>query len=550
MRSSIRPLFRPRSPARLGLVSGLWCLLLLVGAGEVRAQAQTPSARPPSSPLIDAARAFRSGQDDDVETLVAALDDERALVLRAAAHAARGRVDQAAALLARPASAEPGGDAALELGLLLRTRGRMPESDRLLTVVLERNGRADDQASLVRAGRAARGLSRFEQANGFFRAATMLGVDDPAIPTNWGELFLEKHNQADALRSFRQAMQVDRTYAPALVGLARSMADTNPPVAREIAARALIANPSFVPAHVLLAELALDDADRTAGREAIAHALAVNPDSLEALSLEAAIAFLEDRPDDFEAGVRRVLALNPAYASVYRVAGAQAARHYRFDDAVALARRAVALDPDDPRAHAELGMHLMRTGDEPAARAALDRAFSLDPYDAVTYNLLGLLDTLDTFVTVEDGPIVLRLHPDDAAVLREHALPLARDALRTLSARYGLTPQGPILVEMFPRHDDFAVRTLGPARHDRRPRCLLRSRRDRRLAARAAAEHLQLAGHALARDGARDHAADVQAARAALADRRHLGLRGTPRAPRVGARSWRSSSPRRWTGTG
>ncbi len=156
-----------------------------------------------------------------------------------------------------------------------------------------------------------------------------------------------------------------------------------------------------------------------------------------------------------------MLALNPSYSALFRVAGAQAARHYRFDDAVALARRAVALDAADPRAHAELGMHLMRTGDEPGARAALDRAFALDPYDTVTYNLLGLLDTLDTFVTIEDGPLVLRLHPDEAAVLREHALPLARDALRTLSARYGLTPQGPILVELFPRHDDFAVRTLG-----------------------------------------------------------------------------------------
>ena len=40
-------------------------------------------------------------------------------------------------------------------------------------------------------------------------------------------------------------------------------------------------------------------------------------------------------------------------------------------------------------------------------------------------------------------------------------MPLARDALSTLGARYGLTPKGPILIEIFPRHDDFAVRNLG-----------------------------------------------------------------------------------------
>jgi hypothetical protein len=45
--------------------------------------------------------------------------------------------------------------------------------------------------------------------------------------------------------------------------------------------------------------------------------------------------------------------------------------------------------------------------------------------------------------------------------LREYAIPLAQDALKTLSARYQFTPKGPILIEIFPVHDDFAVRNLG-----------------------------------------------------------------------------------------
>ena len=45
--------------------------------------------------------------------------------------------------------------------------------------------------------------------------------------------------------------------------------------------------------------------------------------------------------------------------------------------------------------------------------------------------------------------------------MREYAIPLAHDALKTLSAKYQFTPKGPILIEMFPNHDDFAVRTLG-----------------------------------------------------------------------------------------
>ena len=163
----------------------------------------------------------------------------------------------------------------------------------------------------------------------------------------------------------------------------------------------------------------------------------------------------------FDAEVKRILAINPGFGEVYRVAGDLAARNYRFDEAVALAQEAVALDQTNARAQADLGMYLMRTGDEAGARRSLDRAFRADPFDLVTYNLLQLLDTLDTFVVVREGDIILKLHPDEAAVMRDYAMPLAQDALKTLSRKYRFTPKGPILVEMFPSHDDFAVRTLG-----------------------------------------------------------------------------------------
>ena len=39
--------------------------------------------------------------------------------------------------------------------------------------------------------------------------------------------------------------------------------------------------------------------------------------------------------------------------------------------------------------------------------------------------------------------------------------PLAREALDALSKRWEFTPKGPILIEVFPRHDDFAVRNVG-----------------------------------------------------------------------------------------
>ena len=45
--------------------------------------------------------------------------------------------------------------------------------------------------------------------------------------------------------------------------------------------------------------------------------------------------------------------------------------------------------------------------------------------------------------------------------MREYIGPLAQHALDVFSKKYQFTPQGPILIEMFPKHDDFAVRTVG-----------------------------------------------------------------------------------------
>ena len=128
---------------------------------------------------------------------------------------------------------------------------------------------------------------------------------------------------------------------------------------------------------------------------------------------------------------------------------------------MALVRRGLEIDSDNTRSYAELGMHLLRTGDEPGARQALERSFAEDPFDVVTFNLLDMLDSLDEFVTFEEGDLVVRLHRDEAAVLKDYVLPLAQRALDDLSARYEFRPEGPILIEVFPRHDDFAVRTLG-----------------------------------------------------------------------------------------
>ena len=44
-----------------------------------------------------------------------------------------------------------------------------------------------------------------------------------------------------------------------------------------------------------------------------------------------------------------------------------------------------------------------------------------------------MLDTLDKFETFREGVVMLRLHPDEAPIIREYAMPLGR--MRSRSSR-------------------------------------------------------------------------------------------------------------------
>jgi tetratricopeptide (TPR) repeat protein len=401
--------------------------------------------------------------------------------------AARGKYDEALTGLQSASDTTQGGEATLELGLLLRYLGRQDEATKALTIVALRPLDHDSALAILRAARTARALGLHRRAMSLFQEAARLAAAEPpapaadasaaaapekpssetgpavvaAVQTYWGELLLEKYNTPEAVDSFGTALKADPKAVAAHLGLARALLDENATAAADSARAALALDESSVGAHLIFAELALDERKLADARQEVDKALAVNPGSLEALALAAAVAHLQVRTQDFDAIVARALAINPRYGDIYRVPGVQVAAHYRFDEAVALTQKALEIQPEYPRALADLGMHLLRTGDEPGARAALEKSFRLDAYDAVTFNLLAMMDTLDKFDTVTDGDIVLRLHPEEVEIMRGPTLALAHQALAALSRQYGFTPKGPILIEAFPKHDDFAVRNVG-----------------------------------------------------------------------------------------
>ncbi len=461
MRILLTPIryLRARSGHLRPWARGSVVVLTLVATSVATSSSQTaPGGN--LSPMERAAQALNRGDFGQVETLVAGSTDPRGLVLLAEAHIQRGRYAEAEALLVPRVDAAPGGDAAVVLGKLQMFLGRRDVGRRTLQRVLATSTQTS-AADRVRLGVAARALGQFQEANTYFRAADAVAPDSAFVNVEWGELFLEKYNRAEALKSFQAAVKAEPTNVRAGFGLARVIGDEDPPAAKKALDQVVATNPNFVPAHLYLAELALDDRRRDDARAAVTKALAINPNSLEAYAISGAIAVLEGRAADFQTQADAALKINPAYGEFYRVAASHLSRNYRFDEALTLVRRAIALDRDNVQAYSDLGMVLLRLGDEPGARTALETAFKADPFDVMTYNSLSLLDTLDKFVTVTEGNLTMRFHADEAAVMHEHALPLAKEAIAALTRRWNFTPAGPILVEIFPKHDDFAVRTMG-----------------------------------------------------------------------------------------
>jgi tetratricopeptide (TPR) repeat protein len=409
-----------------------------------------------------AEKSLRGGRYAEVDTVAQAFPkDEPVAVSHALALIARGEYARAEAVLQPFAAAHSGGEAALELGLLQLAIGKRTEGRRTLTLILAADTPNAGARDYLRGARASRALNRVDDAQSFFRDAIDLAPGDPKVNTEWGLLFLEKYSKGDASKSFQEALKTDPDYGPALVGMAQALEDENPPQAVQFAQRALKLNPNDAGAQLVIAQAAVYADKKAEVKAAIDSVLAVNPRHLEALSVKAAMAYVEGRDQEYQETIAAALKIHPTYGEIHRIVGSITAHYYRFDEAVEHTRKAIALDRENIRAVADLGQQLMRTGDERNARRNLESAFRIDKWDVQTYNLLELLDHLEPFDTINEGIMVIRLAPEESPVLKNYVPALAKEALDTLSKRWEFQPKGPLLIEMFPRHDDFAVRTLG-----------------------------------------------------------------------------------------
>jgi tetratricopeptide (TPR) repeat protein len=315
---------------------------------------------------------------------------------------------------------------------------------------------------------AAWALGDLRAANMLFREAARYKGDEPQVRVRWGRLYLETHQDAEALKLFREALSANEKNIQAKLAVAQVMAGRFEGQARALAQEVLAQDDSTIEAHLLLARMSLEEGLLDEAEPAIEKALALSERAklppLDGYALQAALEALRGGANaDARAqrSIDKALAYNPSYGGGYEVLGHFEMIRRRYKEAIAWLRRALAVEPTLASARAELGANLLRVGLVEEGQRELAKSYETDPYSVVTVNTLRLLDRFGEYEFGTQDDITLRLHKKEAEVLRPYALELTRASINAFSKRYGFELKEPVTVEFYPNHDDFAVRAAG-----------------------------------------------------------------------------------------
>jgi cellulose synthase operon protein C len=303
------------------------------------------------------------------------------------------------------------------------------------------------------------GLEEWEQSNEQFRLATQPANSKPLYKVRWGMLLHERFNAADATGLFREALAVDPSNAQAYVGLARISADGFDGKAADYLGKAITLDPKIAEAHELMADLALANDDHDMAAAEADKAISLENDAVDAMAIHAAIELIADRSPDV--WFAKIATINPHCGEAYSRVGRQLELHYRYEDAVIYYRKAIAAEPRLWAAHSALGIDLMRLGQEDEPFKELELSYRNGYRDAATVNSLRLLDSYKNFDTFRDGTTILRLNKSESALLLPYMQAELHAILTTYEKKYRMKLSHPVQVEVYPNHEDFAVRTTG-----------------------------------------------------------------------------------------
>ena len=300
----------------------------------------------------------------------------------------------------------------------------------------------------------------YQDANSAFRDAMKAHPKDANLLVRWGRMYMEHWQPKEAADMFGEALEMDENNAQALLGMATIAGEQFEGKAYELAEKAVKADPKLYQARELIARVALEDNDNAKASAEAHKALDMSPEALDAMSVLATMDWLENKPTT--EWLARILKINPKYGEVYETAGHYFVMNRRYVEGIEYYRKALELRPDLWTARAELGVNLMRLGKDMEARQQLEQCWANNYQPDEVKNTLTLLDSYKNFETFQTkGGNVLRLNLKEAKLLKPYFEEELDRAVATYEKKYKYKLTTPVQVEVYPDHEDFAVRTMG-----------------------------------------------------------------------------------------
>lgn len=276
-----------------------------------------------------------------------------------------------------------------------------------------------------------------------------------------GELALEKNDFAMAAQSFEQAVKINAADPDAHFGVARSFAPSDSEKAEAALKATLERNPSHVGALLFMVDELIDSERYEEADSGLRQVAAINPHHPRAAAYRALLAHLRNQPDSEKQHRAAGLKFWTSNPEVDHLLGKKLSQKYRFAEGAACQRQALQFDPQYLPAKMQLAQDLLRLGEEEDGWRLAEEVLREDGYNIVAHNLVALQESLDKFRTLEDDGIFARMDARESEIYGRRVLELLKRARQILCTKYDVKIDKPIIVELFPRQQDFAIRTFG-----------------------------------------------------------------------------------------
>jgi len=276
-----------------------------------------------------------------------------------------------------------------------------------------------------------------------------------------GELALDKHDYQLAGEAFQQAVKLDAKNPDAHYGVARSFAPSDTERTEAALKQALEHNPHHVESLLLIVDNHVDAERYDEADAVLAQVAVVNPHHPRALAYRAVLAHLRNQPENEKRHRAAALKHWPANPEVDYLIGRKLSQKYRFAEGEQYQRQALKSDPAYLPAKEQLAQDLLRLGREEEGLQLAEEVYDADGYNVLAHNLVTLQESLVKFRTLESDGFVVRMDAREADIYGARVLDLLKRAKRELCRKYDVELNQPVIVELFPRQQDFAIRTFG-----------------------------------------------------------------------------------------